>query len=566
MPARPAWKRQQPMLKLTDLRKTTRHSGNGRTLHPHFLRDRSLAPRIEMAIRYLDSMLDRPRRELDQEAIVQLFGDHKVARCIVACLAASYRHRCRSFAEVLSATQVTTLNGMGITTPSELRLWLFRRANIELSGFAGGTERALFLRQAGNALGLTVEDIEMLLALDGPEQAILVRTGPPPTADDVIARFNYQVAAAVLANAPIVRVALTQVPDDATTIGELCAAAGVRAELVGRELVLYGQQDALDGWARYGVRIARLLTSLLVCGLPASAGEALVAAPHGEQWHFHLNAETLSYLGLSEHRGQRAAPGRAGADFSAADLLAGWRVQDRLIADYAAVRRAEAHADWTLRRTTEPLVLDGAILPTLLVATRGTQRVSLVLAPASEAGTARLAAVAARLPLVALCIATDIPPAAAPTTAPSLRSLTYRAGGDMARLPALLTQVVDEAEQHGAQQRLAAVFTAARADGVITERQLTERLGCALEDLPAVLVQPEALALAAIHEIRYVEGFGLCSTEILGRARAAVRDIAGPRGRADGVVQITRMLSRRLREVTGANEGIECLIAYLGAA
>ena len=54
------------MLKLTDIRKTTRRSsaGNGRTLYPHFLRDQSLTPRIERAIRYMESMLEQPRREL----------------------------------------------------------------------------------------------------------------------------------------------------------------------------------------------------------------------------------------------------------------------------------------------------------------------------------------------------------------------------------------------------------------------------------------------------------------------------------------------------------------------
>ncbi len=31
-------------------------------------------------------------------------------------------------------------------------------------------------------------------------------------------------------------------------------------------------------------------------------------------------------------------------------------------------------------------------------------------------------------------------------------------------------------------------------------------------------------------------------------------------------VRAVRLLGRRLREVTGASEGIECLIAYLGAA
>src|SRR5262245_44225398 len=99
------------MLKLADLRKTTRRSGEGdlRTVYPRFLRDRTLAPRIELAIRYFERMLGRPRRELDAEVIVGLFGDHKLARCIVVCLAAYYRHRARTFAEVLPEPTVATL-------------------------------------------------------------------------------------------------------------------------------------------------------------------------------------------------------------------------------------------------------------------------------------------------------------------------------------------------------------------------------------------------------------------------------------------------------------------------
>src|SRR5690349_4271312 len=135
------------MLKLTDLRKTTRRasSGDGRTLHPHFLRDQSLAPRIERAIQYMESMLERPRRELDQEILMQLFGDHKLARCIVACLASTYRHRNRTFAEILPEATAQALSKQRITNASDLRLWLFRHVNVELPGFVGGKERAPFL-------------------------------------------------------------------------------------------------------------------------------------------------------------------------------------------------------------------------------------------------------------------------------------------------------------------------------------------------------------------------------------------------------------------------------------
>ncbi len=175
------------MLKLADLRKTTRKSGDVglRTVYPRFLRDRALNPRIDLAIRYLEKMLGHARRELDAEVVVGIFGDHKLARCILACLAANYRHRARSFAEILPAEAVASVAAREITTPSSLRLWLFRRANQFYPGFIGAEQRPAFLREAGAELGVSAEQIEQLIALDEPSQAVLVRTGAIPSAEDV---------------------------------------------------------------------------------------------------------------------------------------------------------------------------------------------------------------------------------------------------------------------------------------------------------------------------------------------------------------------------------------------
>ena len=152
-----------------------------RVIYPRFQRDASLAPRIEMAIRYMERMLGQPRRALDDEVMVQLFGDHKIARCLVACLGAHYRHRPRALAEVLAPESVTALVAQEITSASALRLWLFRRVNRTLAGFAGREQRAGFLAAAALDLGLDAGLMDSLIALDAPEQAILVRIGPRPT-------------------------------------------------------------------------------------------------------------------------------------------------------------------------------------------------------------------------------------------------------------------------------------------------------------------------------------------------------------------------------------------------
>ena len=555
------------MLKLTDLRKTTRRAGHGepRTVYPRLLRDRSLAPRIELAVRYLESMRGRSRRELDAEVIVQLFGDHKIARCIVACLASNYRHRARTFEEALGPERAATLSALsarGLVTPSDLRLWLFRRANTVHAGhagFVGAATRPAFVRAAAEELSLTAHDIDVLIGLDLPANAILVRTGPAPKADDVIARYNYETAAALLANASIVRLSLSRMARDAEIVRALCAEADVTAELAGRELVLQGRQDSFGGWARHGARLVRTLAALLACGLPVRAGEALVAAPDGGEWRFRLDSDVLSYLG---------AP--AGDDAPLCDgsaLLSAWQSMDAFTGDFAALRRAGASDGWVLRRAADPLVCAGATVPALFVCTRGWRRVYLVPAPSSAVGATRLAALAAQTPLVAVHVARDegAPPA---VETPGLLTLTYATRRDLAALPSLLARAAGDAERAASSGALADLVEEARTAGVLTDAQLAERLGCAEEDVWARLAAPEARELCQARGLAYVEGFGLCGPAMLARAQAAAEDVRSSAGNIQATSPARRvtLLGRRLREVTGASEGIECLIAYLGAA
>jgi hypothetical protein len=555
------------MLKLTDLRKTTRRvvkDDDLRVVHPRFLRDRSLGPRIELATRYLEKMVGHARRELDQEVVAQLFGDHKLARCIIACLAASYRYRARSFGEVVSPELVAGLAAQGITAPLELRLWLYRRANQALPGFVGGEERAPFLRLAGDELGIAPEEIETLIGLDDPAQAMLTRIGPIPTTDDVRVRYNYEVAAALLANAANVHVTLASKPRDPTAIHLLADQLGISISLTNRELTLVGQQDALGGWARHGARVVRLLSTLLVAGLPARKAEALVHAPDGRQWLFRLDAEILGYLGGNVER-ERVAP---------VDLRA-WAEAlgrtDALLAEFAALRRSGADENWAsgwaLRRATEPLISADGITPILFQAMRGDQRVAITLAPTMEPAIDISAQL--RTSVIRVRFAEGSPElwdAVEMSEASSAPTLVYRARGDLETLPSLLTLTTALAERASNTAQLEALFEEARTSGVLTETALAERLRCAEDEVAERLAAPALEAARQAHGLQYVEGFGLCTGAVLTRARAAAEDVAILRERADGHARGVRALGRRLREVTGASEGIECLIAYLGAA
>jgi uncharacterized protein DUF790 len=544
------------MLKLTDLRKTTRRSGNDgmRVIYPRFLRDASLAPRIEMAIRYMERMLGQPRRALDDEVIVQLFGDHKVARCLVACLGAHYRHRPRALAEVLPPEAVAALATREITSASELRLWLFRRVNLALAGFAGRNERAGFLAEAERELGLETGMLDALIALDAPEQAILVRTGFRPSPEDVIARFNYAVVSAVLAQSPLVRVNLTRSLSaaDAESAQALATRMDVRIGLGGRELILHGRQDALGSWTRHGGKLARLLAMLLMCGLPARSGEALVASPQGGEWLFRMDGETFGYLGATN------AP-----HLDLSGLSAQLNLMESLFADATALRRAGALDGWALRRATEPLVAGGQLLLMLGQFARGDERVALL--PMAANGTAtHLESLVGAVPLVALRVGDTPSDESADLPVETLR---YISRDDLLALPSALERAIIAIMRRLDTAQIEAICDEASTAGVLTELTLSRRLNCAEETISERLAEPSARAACQRRNLEYIEGFGLCTREVLARVRRAANDMGDIRDNPHvGPAWRMRTLGRRLREVTGTHEGIECLIAWLGAA
>jgi hypothetical protein len=188
--------------------------------------------------------------------------------------------------------------------------------------------------------------------------------------------------------------------------------------------------------------------------------------------------------------------------------------------------------------------------------------VPLVVAPAAS-----LPSGIAHTPLVSLELAATggEPPAAA---SPLVLVLSYRQRGDVAALPGLLARAVGDAEQRSDRARVEAVIAEAREAGVLSEAQLAQRLGCSEEDVWALLALPAARAAREFAGLRYIEGFGLCTADVLTRAQAAAADVRTQTQTQPAVepLRAIRVLGRRLREVTGASEGIECLIAYLDAA
>ncbi len=87
----------------TDFKKTSRKAKDDApaALYPHQMRDKKTLARLDIAIRLFDQMVGKRRGEMDTGALVDFFGDPRLARGVVACLGQYYQYRAPSFAETV---------------------------------------------------------------------------------------------------------------------------------------------------------------------------------------------------------------------------------------------------------------------------------------------------------------------------------------------------------------------------------------------------------------------------------------------------------------------------------
>src|SRR5919108_4921592 len=273
--------------RIQDLCKTTRRaSGNGLPrLFPRILGDGRLDPRLGIALRFFETHLGRPRREFDAEALVTLFGDPRLARGLIRCLSRTYRYRPRPLADVLGAERAAALAGRGLTMPADLRALAYARANRD-GGFVAPERRTGFLADLID--GLQPAELERALWLDAPDQAVLVRDGPVPTAADVRSCYNVQVLETLLCIAPESHFALQ---GGRRLVEAIAARHGIRVSVDAAAVTLHGRPDACGSWARHGVRVARAALILLSAG--ALGPGTLIVQLGGRRYEVRLDAALL---------------------------------------------------------------------------------------------------------------------------------------------------------------------------------------------------------------------------------------------------------------------------------
>ncbi|HET8631731.1 MAG TPA: hypothetical protein VFL91_30270, partial [Thermomicrobiales bacterium] len=368
---------------------------------------------------------------------------------------------------------------------------------------------------------------------DAADQAVLTRVGPVPAAADIVALYNLRALETVLRNARTVRLALRGNRD---AVAAVCARHGVRAAIVGKTVTLSGRQDALGSWSRHGARVARAALTLFGDGA-LGPGEAEVQSGD-DAYLFKLDAALLA----------DALPPRAWSAPAAT-----WECLDGFVAALIGERRAGRLPGWRLRRWPDPLGAEPGALWAEFALTRGAHTVHLLPLDARHLrdGAAALGALAGHAPVIAL---TPDAPGLLPAPPDGLLVLPPDAAG-AAELAAYLERTYPT-DAAAAPAWLAALADAARAAGSLAESDLARRLDCAEE-----LVAGRLGAIGEIApDVVYIDGFGLCAADFLDRVRALTEE----EGARNGGYLDLGLLGRRLRALTGRNEGLHALIAHFG--
>lgn len=365
--------------KTGDFKKTTRAGA----LHPYQIKDDRFTASIGYAVAYYERMLGRRRSEFESDALLEFFGDPKLARGIVACLGRCYAWRQQRFADVIGNGPAADLSRKGLDTPMALRARLYALANERFGGVVLPEERGAALEMLCEELPLRPAQVEELLTLDSPDNALLVRLAPTPEPRRIVALYNYHSLETALRHSAEIRLRLSgpiwniirslhNLARRYQTPYELLHAPGTLFDQE-LELVLYGARSG-EGLPRAqgahrGRRVVQVLLRLLAahpdCLRSGSAevrlGEKAAALKLDERSLQVLGVEAQSQPAWTEEPWE-------------ADLLA--EFQKAWSKAYTRGRTA----GWRLRRDPEPLVGAKTVVVPDFVCWRGSQRVPLCIA------------------------------------------------------------------------------------------------------------------------------------------------------------------------------------------
>ena len=523
--------------KATEFKKTTRKAADDRILYPYQIRDDRYTAAIGYAIAYYERMVGKRRAAFEIDTLLEFFGDAKLARGLVACLARTYTWRQQTFAEAFGEETAIKLAGIGLRSPADLRTRLYGLANGGYDGFILPKQRAEALEflcqniadefaareqtlddsesavRRPSFVVFTPEQFERGLILDAEDQQVLVKLGAMPEADEIVARYNYHSVETALCQAEYLRLRLRgPIWSIVRSVHNLARRYKLRYKIGAVrslfddsvELVLFGQKDAMGSWLRAGRRVARVLLRLIAAHPDClSDGEAVVHI--GSQvLLFRLDSRVLDTLGVAA----RQTPDESDAwEEDVTELF-------RKAWSKAYVRGRTA--GWRLRRDPEPLIGANSVVIPDFALLRGNERLALCLTTGkatSEALARDLASFGSRVPVLAI-VPGDV--------AERLRScpvpLAVYDSEPVEAIPAL----VGTLERRYPRDRRSELTPWQRL-----EQRVTEDGFVGVETVAALLNCAPAEALEAVRRwggasLHVLPGLGVCAPESIGEIRQLI--------------------------------------------
>ncbi len=462
--------------RLADVKKIVRKRSDGeRYLHPQLLEGVGALTQVSLALAYFNNRLGRRRSDFDTETLVQIFGDARLARGVVSCLAATYQWRNHTFAEVLEAQNVARLLSRGIATSSDLRLHLFDAVNASGSGFLAGA-RGEALQPLARRLRLTPAKLDQLVALDADENAVLVRVREVPTPAQIVAQYSFAVIDAIVRHSSHLELRRLTA-DERSILAARCADHGVPLTWAGTDARLHNVADSFGSYARTGFRLSRSLY-IALSSAPGLARDAAALV--------RLPASHALYKPDKTFRD--TVTGGTGRILVAGPL-------PDLRQEWERLRAQRGVAGWRLVSSGEPTLTRAGLVVPAFSCQRGDERVMLWPVSNAEQG--------AHLEVLQQAGIATLPITPGDGAATIVAALSDRWGGDR----------VDAAGQ-----AVEALVGEAAARGFIPEAEVLSALNYATPAEAATRLRD----LPADHGT-YIAGLGLCSPDFVATMRRGLR-------------------------------------------
>lgn len=376
---------------ITDFKKTARRTGDTRLIYPYQIRDDRYTAALSYAIDYYERMLGCERSRFEAETLLEFFGDPRLARGLVACLARSYVWHTRSIAELLGEPVAYALRARGIASPADARRRLYGLANGRYGGVILPEERQEALEYLCSslaeepaepqvnlpALRISAAQFEQILDLDSELKHILVKRSAKPDAESIIASYNFHSLETALRRVEWIKLEFKASPlwSLLRSVYRLSQRYRLRYEIEGgprtlfdtrMQLTIHSERSVLGDWVRTGKRIVQMLLRLMAAHPGALvSGEACVNID-GQRATLRLDTRTLATLGAMAAEAEQSEDAWEQTLFD--DFRKAWS------------QRQASPRGWRLQSDPEPLISPGTlVIPDFVVQQRST-RVALCLA------------------------------------------------------------------------------------------------------------------------------------------------------------------------------------------